>query len=289
MKKIISLILAVAVLASLGAAFALTPGDARAVIGADISGDQAALVYQAFGLSRGSTTELSVTNAEEREYLSGLVDEGIIGTRAISCVYIEILQPGAGLDISTSNINWCSQEMYRNALITAGVYDAKVIVAAPFTVSGTAGLTGIFKAYEDISGEELSYEAKLAGTQELVITAELANEIGNYDAVTIVNELKLILNETVHMTDDEIRAEIRRIAGEYNVDITDAQVEQLKDLCRQLEGLSTEELQKKVESVQDTLKKLASAQETASGIVSSLKGFFESIGSFFSNLFGNKS
>ena len=33
--------------------------------------------------------------------------------------------------------------MYRNALITAGVEDAKIIVASPDKVSGTAALTGL--------------------------------------------------------------------------------------------------------------------------------------------------
>jgi len=286
MKKIISICLILALLAAFGAAFAIDAGQSRVVLGADISQEQAALVYQAFSVTRGSVTELTVTNSEERQYLNGLVDSSIIGTRSISCVYIETLASGSGLDISTSNIDWCTQDMYRNALITAGIYDAKVIVAAPFSVSGTAGLTGIYKAYEDITGEQLDYEAKLVGTQELVTTAELADAIGSYDAVTIVNELKLILSETVNMTDEELRIEIINIANEYNVTLTDSEINQLITLCRSLEGLSTDELQAKVESVQETLRRLNEAQETASTIITAIKNFFVSIGNFFSNLFG---
>ena len=114
-------------------------------------------------------TELKVTNAEERAALSGYVDESVIGTRSISCVYVELLVEGAGMDVTTSNVNFCTPEMYMSALATAGITDAKVVVAAPFEVSGTAALTGVYKAYEDITGKKLDDLAKLVSTQELTI------------------------------------------------------------------------------------------------------------------------
>ena len=285
MKKLLAVFLAVCLLTGLGSAFALDAGEARAVIGSDLTDEQVETVYGSFGIRRGDVPEMQVTNEEERQYLDGLVDSAVIGTRSISCVYIEILPAGSGLDVSTNNITWCSKEMYINALVTAGIDDAKVIVSAPWAVSGTAGLTGIYKAYEDISGQELDEIAKLAGTQELVITAELADQIGNYDAVTIVNELKLLLNETKDMTDEELRAQIREIANQYNVNLTDGQIDQLISLCRSLEGLSADELTEKVESVQNTIQKLATAQQTASKVVETIKNIFQSIGNFFTNLF----
>ena len=289
MKKLVCLALCLCLIVGLGvSAFAINAGDARAVIGANLTEDQISSVYSAFGLTRGSVTELSVTNDEERQYLDGLVDSSLIGTRSISCVYIEILSEGSGLQISTSNISWCTQEMYVNALVTAGIDDAKVIVAAPFAVSGTAALTGIYKAYEDITGTEISEEAKLASTQELVITAELADEIGSYDAVTIVNELKLILDETVNMTDAELRDEIVSIADDYNVVLSDSEISRLVSLCRSLEGLSDSELKAKVESIQKALVSMSNAKDKVTGIVTSIKNFFESVGNFFSNLFGGK-
>ena len=143
MKKLLAVFLAVCLLTGLGSAFALDAGEARAVIGSDLTDEQAATVYSSFGVRRGDVPELKVTNAEERQYLDGLVDSAVIGTRSISCVYIEILPAGSGLDVSTNNITWCSKEMYINALVTAGIDDARVIVSAPWAVSGTAGLTGI--------------------------------------------------------------------------------------------------------------------------------------------------
>ena len=285
MKKVISLILCVLMLGSCFA-FADTIEGSRTVIGADLDADEVASVYKEFGISQGDVKELTVTNAEEREYLKGLVDESLIGTKSISCVYIEVLDEGEGLEVSTSNVNWCSSEMYVSALATAGVSDARIIVAAPYEVSGTAALTGVYLAYEDITGEALDETAKLVGTQELSLTAKLAEQLGGYDSVEIVNELKLLLGETRNMTDAQLREEIRAVAKEFGVTLTDTQVEQLAGLCRSLEKLDPEALKEKVESVQDALGKLGQAKEAVSGFFEGVKQVWNSVVNFFKGLFG---
>jgi len=258
----------------------IAAGEARAVIGADLTAEQIEQVYGMFGVKRGSVKELTVSNAEEREYLDGLVDSAVIGTNSISCIYVEILSEGEGLQIRTENLNWCTQEMFINALVTAGIDNAKIIVAAPFQVSGTAALTGIYKAYEDISGQQLDEIAKLVSTQELVVTGELADEIGSFDAVTIVNEIKLILDETRNMSDEELKSEILSIAGEYGISLRDSQLDQLVSLCRALEKMDSDELRGKVEYVQTTIKRLASAQEKVSGITETVKNIVSTISEF---------
>lgn len=286
MKKLISALLAVCLLAGAVPALAVDAGEARAVIGANLTDEQIADVYKNFGISRGDVTELRVTNADERKYLSGYVDDSVIGTNSISCVYIEVLDEGEGLDVTTSNINWCTSQMYVSALATAGITDAKIIVAAPFEVSGTAALTGVYMAYEDITGEKLDETAKLVSTQELTLTAELADKIGSYDSVEIVNELKLLLGETRNMTDEQLRAEIVSIASDLGVTLTDTQINQLISLCRSLEKLNPDELKAKIESVQNTIAKLGQAKETVSNFLTGVKNVWNSIVDFFKNIFG---
>lgn len=286
MKKLISALLAVCLLAGAVPALAVDAGEARAVIGANLTDEQIADVYASFGVKRGDVTELRVTNADERKYLEGYVDESVIGTNSISCVYIEVLEEGEGLDVTTSNINWCTSQMYVSALATAGITDAKIIVAAPFEVSGTAALTGVYMAYEDITGEALDETAKLVSTQELTLTAELADQIGSYDSVEIVNELKLLLGETRNMTDEQLRAEIVSIASDLGVTLTDTQINQLISLCRSLEKLNPDELKAKVESVQNTIAKLGQAKETVSNFLTGVKNVWNSIVDFFKNIFG---
>ena len=286
MKRLLCIILAVLMFASLGAA-AYADGEvqARAVIGANLDENQIAAVYQLFNVKRGDVKEMTVTNAEEREYLEGYVDESLIGTRSISCVYVELLAEGAGMDVTTSNITWCTPEMYISALATAGITDARIVVAAPFEVSGTAALTGVYKAYEDLTGKKLDDLAKAVSTQELTITGELANEIGEMDSTAIVNDLKMMLDETAQMTDEEIREQIIQIAATYNVTLTDNQINQLISLCRSLEGLDADALKSRVEEVQNTLKKVSEAKTQVIGfvervkkVVTSVKSFFEKIG-----------
>ena len=286
MKRMLCIILAVLMFASLGAA-AYADGDAqaRAVIGANLDENQIASVYQLFNVKRGDVKEMTVTNAEEREYLEGYVDESLIGTRSISCVYVELLAEGAGMDVTTSNITWCTPEMYISALATAGITDAKIVVVAPFEVSGTAALTGVYKAYEDLTGKKLDDLAKAVSTQELTITGELANEIGEMDSTSIVNDLKMMLDETAQMTDEEIREQIIQIAATYNVNLTENQINQLISLCRSLEGLDADALKSRVEEVQNTLKKVSDAKTQVIGfveqvkkVVTSIKSFFEKIG-----------
>ncbi len=286
MKRLLCIILAALMFVSLAAA-AYADGEvqARAVIGANLDENQIASVYQLFNVKRGDVKEMTVTNAEEREYLEGYVDESLIGTRSISCVYVELLAEGAGMDVTTSNITWCTPEMYISALATAGITDAKIVVAAPFEVSGTAALTGVYKAYEDLTGKKLDDLAKAVSTQELTITGELANEIGEMDSTSIVNDLKMMLDETAQMTDEEIKEQIIQIAATYNVKLTDNQINQLISLCRSLEGLDADALKSRVEEVQNTLKKVSDAKTQVIGfveqvkkVVTSIKSFFEKIG-----------
>ena len=284
MKKIFSLLLALLLVAGMAVPAYADVNQSRTVIGADLSDEQVEAVYGMFGIRRGEAIELKMTNAEERTYLEGYVDDSLIGTRSISCVYVELLPAGSGMSVTTSNINWCTGEMYISALATAGITDASIIVAAPFEVSGTAALSGVYKAYEDMTGKKLDDLAKLVSTQELTVTGELAAEIGAMDSTSIVNELKLMLDVTQTMSDDEIRSEIREIASRYNVNLTNTQVEQLLSLCRSLEGLDADSLKARVEEVQGTLQKVSDAKTKVVGFVQGVKKVVESVSGFFDKI-----
>jgi len=285
MKRFLCIILCLALALSLSApAFAIN--QSRTVIGADLNPDQVAMVYANFGLRRGDVIELTMTNAEERRYLEGFVDERVIGTRSISCVYVELLPEGSGMSVTTSNITWCTGDMYASALATAGITDARILVSAPFAVSGTAALSGVYKAYEDMTGVKLDDMAKLVSTQELTVTGDLAQQIGSMDSTSIVGELKLMLDETKNMSDDEIRSVIVEIAGRYNVSLTDTQINQLISLCRSLEGLNPDQLKQKVEEMQGTLQKMSEAKTKVVEFAQNVKTFMESVSGFFDKISG---
>ena len=55
---------------------------------------------------------------------------------------------------------------------SAGIADAKIIVAGPFPISGTAALVGTLKAYEEMTGKKLDDKVTDAAMDQLV-TARL--------------------------------------------------------------------------------------------------------------------
>ena len=288
MKKLfalaVALCMAITILPS--GAMAIEQGDARVTIGADLDEQQRAQVYADFGIKQGEVTEIKVTNADERAYLEGIAPEKKIGKVALSCTYIVIAEPVTGLQITTKHINWCTAQMYINALTTAGITDAKVMITAPFDVSGTAALTGIYKAYEDITGESLSEIAKAVGVEELITTGSLAEYIGSDEAAQLVNGLKEILDQTQTMTDEEVKAEIRNLCKAYNVSLTEGQIDQLLSLCRSLEKLDVSALKEKLVGIAKTVDNAGKISQTVSKIGESVKSFFASVGNFFTRLFG---
>ncbi|MBQ3131171.1 MAG: DUF1002 domain-containing protein, partial [Clostridia bacterium] len=191
--------------------------------------------------------------------------------------------------ISTHNINWCTEQMYINALTTAGITDAKVIVSAPFAVSGTAALTGVYKAYEDITGESLSKLAKSVGAEELILTGQLAEYIGSEEAAALINELKGILDITETMSDSDVKKEIQKLADQYNVQVTETQIDQILKLCRQMEKLDVAELKEKLLSITETVEKAVSAKQKAvdaiSTVTDKVNKLISSVTGFFAGLF----
>jgi len=135
-----------------------------------------------------------------------------------------------------------------------------------------------------MTGQKLDNIAKLVSTQELTITGELAQEIGSMDSTSIVQDLKMMLDETKNMTDDQIRQEIIQIAARYNVSLTDTQINQLITLCRSLEGLDADQLKARVEEVQNTLNKVSTAKTQVVGFVNTVKKVVTSVASFFDKI-----
>ena len=128
-------------------------------LGADLNDSQRATILSIMGIDAANLSNYDVvyvTNAEEHQYLDSYISSSQIGTRSLSSVVIVQRDKGSGLNISTTNINYCTVGMYKNALTTAGVTDADIIVAGPTPISGTAALVGVLKAYQEMTGKEIS-------------------------------------------------------------------------------------------------------------------------------------
>lgn len=274
-KKVIAVVLTLVLAVSFAAPALAASQEARVVIGADNTESQISDVYNYFGIKHGDVTELQVTNSEERQYLEGLVPDQKIGNVALSCVYIEP-NDGGGIELEVNNINYVTEKMYTAALSTAGISDAKVKVTAYKPVSGTGALAGIYKAYEDMTGTVLSELAKDTAAEELVVTGELQEALGDV-SIDIINDLKGKLKETKNMTDDQIIELIKETADKYEVTLTDDQIQQILALVKKFNELNLDP---------DTFLNLFQAKQGVENFFTSVGDFFKSIGDFFVNLFG---
>jgi uncharacterized protein YpuA (DUF1002 family) len=270
--------------------FASLSGVARAAVdkvvvtlGADLDSGQQQQMLDLFGVDRDTTTVIEVTNAEERRYLEGSVPDAQLGTRAISSAYVHVKDDGSGIKVQTKHITYVTARTYANALTTAGVTDADVYAAAPFDVSGTAALTGVFKAFEEATGEPIPEASKEVATQELVDTAAVGEQVGNADAIAqLVEQVKLEIVKQGLKDPAAIREVVVRIAAELKITLTDTQIDQLVQMLVQVQSLNLDlgKLQQQMKDFQD---KIGLTNEQAQGIWQSLKSFFTNI---WTSIFG---
>ena len=211
-------------------------------LGADLTEAQRNTVLGYMGIDPVALDNYDVVyinNQEEHSYLDSYMDSSAIGTKSLSSVVITKADAGSGINISTYNINYCTVGMYKNALATAGVTDANIIVAGPFQLSGTAALVGIFKAYEEMTGDALDEEVVDAALNELVTTGELNQSIdGDSDSVeALIAELKQQLANGDLSTDEDIRSAIDDLAKKYDLSLSEDDIQTLIDLINALKGL----------------------------------------------------
>ncbi|MGI6704817.1 MAG: DUF1002 domain-containing protein [Clostridia bacterium] len=278
-KKVLSLLIGVVVFSVLFASSGLAAGEKVVSLGSNLSKAQRSEMLEYFDVDEEDVKIITVTNKEEREYLAGIAPESKIGTRAISSAFVELMDEGEGITVETYNIDWVTEEMYASALTTAGVKDARVIAAAPFKVSGTAALTGITKAFEEISGKKLSKDAKEIANEELVKTGELGDEIGKDKAAALVKEIKEKVIKDGVKDPDRIYQIIIQIAGDLNINLSEKQIQELVSLMEKIAKLdiSVADIQTQLKNIQGYLDKIARSQEEAKGILEQIRNFFQKI------------
>lgn len=237
-KKFISILLLATMIFASTAVFAdAAVGDVIVALGADLTQSQKDAILAEFN-SPEDAQIIETTNADEHEYLGGVIPPAKIGSNAISSVMISYTERGSGLKINASDkINYITEENYASALITAGVEDADIKITAPVSATGTAALTGIMKAYEVSTGETIDEDVKKIANEELVTSAELAEEIGNEEATNLINRIKQEIADKRPETTQEVRDIVINIANNININLTDEQVEQLVSLFDKMKDL----------------------------------------------------
>jgi uncharacterized protein YpuA (DUF1002 family) len=221
---------------------------------------------------------ITVSNEEEHQYLGSYIAKAVIGSNAISSSAITIGEKNSGLSVSTKNINWVTDEMYLNALITAGVKDASIYITAPMAVSGTGALTGIIKAYEVSADQAIPEDVKQAANEEMVKTAELGDSIGADNASALIAKVKEKMAENPPKTEADIRILIENAAKELGITLTEEQIQSLIDLFNKLKDLNIDwnQVGEQINIAKDKITNYLESEEGQS-FLDKLKQFFISL------------
>ena len=262
-------------------------------LGADLSDDQKNTVLSLMGIDPANLANYNVTyvtNAQEHQYLDSYVDSSKIGSKSWSSVVIVKRKKGNGLNISTNNITYCTVGMYKNALTTAGITDADIIVAGPKPISGTAALVGIFEAYEAMTGEAVQDNVVDAALNELVVTGELEASIQgltDQEVEEFIAYIKSLIAEKGLTDEKSINEAIDEACDKYGVTLSDDERQKIVDLLLKITslGIDLSGLVDYAASLYNSFKN----GESSSGIIASIGNFFgnifSAIGEFFKNLF----
>ena len=202
-------------------------------LGADLTQDQKNTMLKYFKVSADSVQIINVTNQDEREHLSAYVPIEQIGTRTVSCAYVKPTTSG-GIKVRTANLNWVTCNMIATSLSTSGVKNCEVVAACPFQVSGTGALTGIQMAYESASGEQLDSTKKQIATEEMVVTGNLAEDIGQNSATAVINQAKTQIIADGIQDADQIYNIVVNIADQNGVALSDDQLQTIVSLLQEI-------------------------------------------------------
>ncbi|MEF9934476.1 MAG: DUF1002 domain-containing protein [Clostridium sp.] len=255
-------------------------------LGADLSNEQKQQMLKHFGVTKKDANILEVTKKEEDKYLKDIATAKQIGTKSISCSYVEPTSSG-GLDVTTENIHWVTDGMIKNALITAGVENAVVKASAPFNVSGTAALTGILKGFENSKGgEKISEDKKEAANEEIVVTGNLGDKIGQDEAANLINEVKTEVLKANPQTEEEIKNIIVNVINNNNINLSAEEIDKITGLMDKINALDIDfnKIKDQLNEVSNVLKDTLNSDE-AQGFFASVKEFFSNFTNWINSLF----
>ena len=225
-------------------------------LGADLTEAQKNTMMKYFKADASQVQIITVNNQDEHNYLGKYISNEQIGTRTLSCAYVKPTQSG-GIKVRTANLNYVTCNMLANALSTAGVSNCEAVAACPYEVSGTGALTGVMMAYETASGKQLDSTKKDLATKEVVVTGDVAQQVGNDNATNIINQAKLqIIGDNIQNA-DEIYNIVNNIAIQNNVTLSADELNTITALLQEIvqQNYDIQEMKQTLESIQKNLDK----------------------------------
>lgn len=251
------------------------------VYGSNLSNDEKEIVKTALQVEReAEIDEITISGQDLAKYIK----DSNASSRMYSSAKITRQDEGKGLIISIvtpNNITQVTSEMYANAMLTAGIEDAIVEIAAPKPVTGHSALVGIYKAYEVKTGETLDIERTDVANDELSVATSLAETAGISDEK--VSELLLQIKQAIAENKPASKEEVQKIVEEQlaklQINLSENDRQLLVDLMNRIRNLNID-----FGELSSQLSNLSSKFEEKFGAILEDEGFWQSVKNFFSKL-----
>lgn len=257
-----------------------------------------------------------VYSEDVSQYVNQTYDNNVL----MSSIRIQQTSEGDGLNInideSLGNIRLLSEEAYQNALLTSGITDADVTIAAASDVTGESALAGVYKAYA-AQGEEIDPEKTQNAQEELNAISDITSENSDVEGFSqvqlnkVITEVKveIVNNFNGEVTEEQIRSILddKLAANGLEGMLSQEQIDRLVEIFNSIKesGLFTgEEAQRLMDSSEDLLNQITSSDsfqdakdsaeqigrdiadsEEVNSFMQSLRDFWDRIVEFLKGLF----
>lgn len=250
------------------------------VYGADLTEAEKQSVKDSLNVTSESEVEEISVNGDD---LVKYIKDGDSSARMFSSAKITREDAGKGLVIkivTEENITQVTAEMYENAMLTAGIEDATVEVAAPKKVTGHSALVGIYKAYE-VSGETLDKERTDVANEELSVATILSDKSGIDEAKVseLLTEIKKDIAEQNPATKEEVEKIVQDQLAKLQIELSPEDRQLLVDLMDRIRQLDID-----FSKWSDQLNDLSKTIEDKIGNIVENEGFWQSVKNFFNSL-----
>ncbi|ARF14607.1 DUF1002 domain-containing protein [Sporosarcina ureae] len=248
------------------------------VYGSNLSDSEKASVKESLKVAEeAEVEELSVDGNDLIKYIPG----GDRNARMYSSAKITRQEEGEGLVINIvtpDHITQVTADMYATAMMTAGIEDAVVEVAAPKKVTGHSALVGIYKAYE-VSGEVLDTERTDVANDELSLATRLSEKAGvdQDEVANLLTEIKKQISEQKPATKEDVEQIVHDQLQKFNIELNEADRQLLIDLMDRISKLDID-----FTKLNEQLSDMASKIKEKLGDID--PSFWEKVKEFFRNM-----
>lgn len=251
----------------------------RVVYGDALSESQQEEVRRLLGVTdRNTVQEYTVTAADLVEYIGGDPSSNMYSSAKITRK-----NDGHGIVVqivTADNITQVTNDMYANAMLTAGVENADVKVVSPVRVSGHSALTGIYKAF-NVDGESLDQDRMEVANEELELATDLAEleDVDQESVTELLTQIKQKIAEQNPVSREEVEQIVREQLDNLNIELSPADIERLANLFDKMRSINIDFSQ-----VSNQLQDIAKSIQNKLDEITGDTGFWEAVKSFFKSM-----